>query len=319
MLETLKIGKFTLKIRAVDDLYLPAYKGSTLRGGFGRSLRRVVCAIKRRDCVDCLLRERCVYVYVFETPPPRQSERLRLYKTVPHPFIIEPPLDVRRYVPSGSSLDLGMVLIGPALEYLPYFIYAFMDMGEQGLGRERGRFTLESVVSEEAEGPTNIFLHESGSLQAPAGFPAQSFIRSRISEFQADSKICMNFLTPGRIKHADHLVEKPEFHHLVRALLRRFSSLSYFHGGETLEMDFRGLIDAANHIQRSGGESHWYDWERYSSRQKQRMSLGGFIGTLEYEGDFTPFLPLLVWGELLNLGKGVTFGLGRYRLEHLDA
>ncbi|NLJ29277.1 MAG: CRISPR system precrRNA processing endoribonuclease RAMP protein Cas6 [Deltaproteobacteria bacterium] len=315
MLQTMKIGQFTLKIRALDDLHLPAYKGSTFRGGFGSSLRRVVCALRRQDCSGCLLRDRCVYVYVFETPPPQESKRLRLYKSVPHPFVIEPPLDETRLLAAGATLELGLVLMGQALEYLPYFIYAFMHLGEQGLGKGRGAFKLESVVSQESDGSKVIFRDETGALTSPGGFPAQSFIQARTAELQGMTRLRMIFLTPGRIKHADHLVEKPEFHHLVRALLRRLSSLSYFHGGEPLNLDFQGIIDAATHIHRVGAETRWYDWERYSSRQKERMSLGGFVGTLEYEGDFTPFLPMLAWGEILHVGKGVSFGLGRYRLE----
>ncbi len=71
MFEHIRIGKFLLRLRALDDLHLPAYKGSTLRGGFGAALKHVACALKRQDCGGCLLRDRCVYLYLFETPPRR--------------------------------------------------------------------------------------------------------------------------------------------------------------------------------------------------------------------------------------------------------
>ena len=51
-----------------------------------------------------------------------------------------------------------------------------------------------------------------------------------------------------------------------------------------------------------------------SSRQKQKMSLGGFIGEATYAGNFGEFLPMLAWGEVVHLGKAVSFGLGRYEL-----
>ncbi len=312
MLHHLKIGKFTLRIRALVDLHLPVYKGSTFRGGFGSALRSVVCALKRQECSGCLLRDRCVYVYVFETPPPPGSERLRLYKTVPHPFVIEPPLDERRHVPAGETVEFGLVLVGRAMEVLPYFIYAFMHLGERGLGKRRGAFRLEEVLSEGPRGPQSIYHRESGSLTAPEGVPTGEWIGRRVDELGGSPVLRLSFLTPGRVKHADHLVESPQFHHLIRALLRRFSSLSYFHGGTPLELDYRGLIDAAAAVRRVGSTTRWYDWERYSTRQKERMSLGGFIGDLDFEGDLAPFLPLLAWGELLHVGKGVSFGLGQY-------
>lgn len=314
MLNHMKIGKFTLRIRALDDLYLPSYKGATFRGGFGLALRQVVCALKRMECSRCLLRDRCVYVYIFETPPPAGSERLRLYRTVPHPFVIQPPLTEARTIPAGDTVDFGLILVGRAMEYLPYFIYAFMHLGEQGLGKRRGKFCLEEVVSEEPPGMLPIFQAETGALLAPLGVPTDTWIQKRVDELRDSPSLRLTFLTPGRVKHADHLVENPDFHHLIRALLRRLSSLSYFHGGRPLELDYRGLIDAAAGVHRHGSTLRWHDWERYSTRQKERMSLGGFVGTVEYEGNIEPFLPLLAWGELLHIGKGVSFGLGRYVL-----
>jgi len=59
----------------------------------------------------------------------------------------------------------------------------------------------------------------------------------------------------------------------------------------------------------------WYDWERYSSRQETRMRLGGLVGEVEFEGELAEFLPYLFLGELIHLGKGTSFGLGRYGVE----
>ena len=66
----LAVAKLGFALRAVEPLVLPPYKGSTLRGGFGASFRRVVCVVRDKECADCLLKGKCVYSYVFETPPP---------------------------------------------------------------------------------------------------------------------------------------------------------------------------------------------------------------------------------------------------------
>jgi CRISPR/Cas system endoribonuclease Cas6 (RAMP superfamily) len=42
---------------------------------------------------------------------------------------------------------------------------------------------------------------------------------------------------------------------------------------------------------------------------------GGFVGDATFEGDLAEFLPALRLGELVHVGKGTTFGLGKYRLE----
>jgi hypothetical protein len=38
--------------------------------------------------------------------------------------------------------------------------------------------------------------------------------------------------------------------------------------------------------------------------------MGGFVGTVTFEGDLIPFLPLLRLGEIVHLEKGTAFGLG---------
>jgi len=42
--------------------------------------------------------------------------------------------------------------------------------------------------------------------------------------------------------------------------------------------------------------------------------MGGVVGSMTYEGDIREFLPLLVLGSWVNLGKGTSLGLGRYEL-----
>ena len=75
---------------------------------------------------------------------------MRKYDRAPHPFIIDPPLDTRTRYEPGSALDFRLTLIGKAIDYLPYFVYAFERMGTlNGIGSGRkfgnGRFEIENV------------------------------------------------------------------------------------------------------------------------------------------------------------------------------
>ncbi|MFN3395994.1 MAG: hypothetical protein ACK4Z9_04280, partial [Thermodesulfovibrionales bacterium] len=98
--------KFTLTIEAIEELHLPYYKGSTFRGGFGNMFRRIVCALKRQDCTDCMLKSRCIYAYVFETPPSDEADIMNMhkYEKVPHPFVIEPPLNPVSIISTGERI-----------------------------------------------------------------------------------------------------------------------------------------------------------------------------------------------------------------------
>ena len=76
---------------------------------------------------------------------------------------------------------------------------------------------------------------------------------------------------------------------------RRISLLSYFHCGHRRDdLGFKDLIEQAGHIKIVKRVLYWHDWERYSNRQETRMKMGGFMG------------------EYVHVGKGCSFGLGRY-------
>ena len=301
---TLAQYRFTLMAR--EKIGLPAYKGSTFRGGFGYAFKRVVCANREAECPDCLLKEKCVYAYVFETPPPKDTEIMRKYPAAPHPFIIEPPLDAKKEFKEGEELTFGLVLIGRAIDYLPYFIFTFKELGRIGLGKGKGKYLLKEVKDEQGKviySGQEKCLRECFSIINPADFDPPS-----------SSSLTLNFVTPTRIKYQERLTKDLQFHILIRALLRRIFLLSYFHCDKNWKPDFSNLITASEEIKIEKRDLMWYDWERYSSRQDRRMKLGGFVGEVTYLGNLKDFLPFLLLGSYIHVGKGATFGLGKYRI-----
>jgi len=59
VLENFIFSKYLLTIIPTENLTLPPYKGSTLRGGFGSVFRRISCIDKNvQSCKECLLREK---------------------------------------------------------------------------------------------------------------------------------------------------------------------------------------------------------------------------------------------------------------------
>lgn len=319
--------RFTLTIEAIDELHLPYYKGSTFRGGFGNAFRRVVCALKRNDCSDCLLKSRCIYAYVFETFPQGGAEIMNMnkYEKVPHPFVIEPPEGIgdvkERIIQPGRKIDFGLILIGRATEYFPYFIYTFDELGRIGIGKGRGRYRLSIVNKLSKDG--EAVCGEAGIVATPVYIESQRAIKrcesDRIDipeDFKPDERIeeiTLEFISPLRIKYNRDLVVTPEFHILIRNLLRRLGLLYYFHcGNHAPSWDHRAIIKHAETVKIQSSSLRWLDWERYSTRQQTRMRLGGLVGSITYRGNIEPFLPILRAGMILHIGKNTSFGLGRY-------
>ena len=300
------VAGYRFHIKARDKLRLPPYKGSTIRGAFGNAFKRVVCTIRVTPCPECILYRRCVYSYIFETPPPEDSDMLKRYTTIPHPFVLEPPLDTRTEFLPGDELECSLILIGKAIDYLPYFVYTFEEMGRKGLGKGRGRCELNRITR---DGETIYTSSEKRLTDLP-----QASTTSLDSQVSNPEIIRIRFITPTRLKFNNDFILDLEFHHLIRNLLRRASSLSYFHCGRRLDIDFKGMIERAEKVETRERALQWYDWERYSNRQNTRMKLGGFTGMVEFKGDIGEFIPILRLGESIHVGKGTSFGLGKYEI-----
>ena len=120
--------------------------------------------------------------------------------------------------------------------------------------------------------------------------------------------------TPLRLKFQNHINADLPFHVLIRSALRRISSLFTCYAGEEPNIDYKGLLDRASEIQIIDNQLGWYDWERYSNRQKKRMMLGGMTGAIVYEGRLAEYLSLLEACSLLHLGKNTSFGLGKFSM-----
>lgn len=92
----LSYARFSCHLRVKTLMVLPPYKGAVFRGAFGHALRRLVCAAPRTECRDCPLRARCLYVALFEPPPPPGFADAAKFPQAPRPYVLNPPLTSRR-------------------------------------------------------------------------------------------------------------------------------------------------------------------------------------------------------------------------------
>jgi hypothetical protein len=306
-------GQYEFNCTFETKARLPPYKGSTFRGLFGIALKRIVCALKNQECAGCILRASCLYSKMFEP-----SKHPGTKGSSPHPFVIEPPEDRRIEYSPGDPIKCGFLLFGDFNESLAHIVYAFSLMGELGMGARingsRARFHLDTVKT--GNGRT-IFSRESGSLvQTKASVENLEDERLLSTPSEGTGKVSVNFQTPCRFKAKNRLKDTIDFETLVRLMLRRVSSLYESFGRGEPALDYKGLVAAASSVRTVESNLDWCDWERFSNRQKTRMSLGGVTGTAVYEGDLTAYIPLLEFCAKTHIGKQTSFGLGK--IEYKD-
>ncbi|MBU1055675.1 MAG: CRISPR system precrRNA processing endoribonuclease RAMP protein Cas6 [Proteobacteria bacterium] len=310
----MQYGKYGFKCCFESDAILPPYKGSTFRGIFGHALKKVVCALKRQECEDCLLKERCIYTLVFETKHAvKVPDGLRI-STPPNPFVIEPPISNETMYKKGSSFDFNLLLFGNVNNSLAYFIYAFDQIGNTGIGKRigenRGVFCLKEVKDN-----NGIIYSDKDRSLVKSEEAEELILKDHAGNDGSVFRIKLVLETPLRLKFENHLKADLPFHVLVRAMLRRISSLYTFYDNGEPPLDYRGLVERAKNIRIVEEDLSWFDWKRYSNRQDQKMLMGGIAGSITYEGRIAEYLHLIEFCEKVHIGKQTTFGLGKIGIE----
>lgn len=174
---------------------LPPYLGSTIRGVFAASFRQLVCVTRAPDCEGCLLSNRCPYPYIFETPAaPHLPEPLqRRFRQSPRPYILDVPM-----AHGGiSTLEVGLVLVGKAVDFLPYFIYVPDEAGKKGIGKARTPYRLTLVTDGSRADGAVMFRADEGVLR-------DDFHAVRLEDLQRRGderveQVTLEFLTPLRV------------------------------------------------------------------------------------------------------------------------
>ena len=118
-------------------------------------------------------------------------------------------------------------------------------------------------------------------------------------------KIHLNISTPIRIKDNNKLVRKNlKLETLLRSIWHRFNRLKNRSFSKLpFEPEYKLINKSLSFV----------DFTRYSNRQKTKMKLGGVIGFLDIEVDEDSY-KLLKIGEIIGVGKQVTFGFGNIKV-----
>ncbi len=156
---SLEIIKYRFTLEAVDNITVPAYKGSTFHGGFGHALMKI---------------SPTWYQYFFEPGLNQKGDW-------PKPFVILPPLDELEHYPKGHQFHCELTLFGEAVQHHAIAQAAIEYLGTQmGLGYEQGKYKVLDIAHMQPENiknndktlsqikihlPTRLRLKENNKLQ----------------------------------------------------------------------------------------------------------------------------------------------------------
>ena len=184
-------------------------------------------------------------------------------------------------------------------------------------GAHRGRASLHGAQ-------TTLFERNKPQVRSPELAITAEDVAARAAALPSEH-ISLRFLTPTRLTEHGALVHQPQPGALVRRLAERLDALEHeyapIQAQESIRAAtrpagrWRAVAEAAD-LQMTNSEARWVDTKSYSSRQQRALPIGGFVGSATFTGALTPALrELLVWGEIVHVGKNCVKGDGWYQIE----
>lgn len=299
------ITRITTTVQATQTVAWPHFAGSTLRGAFGRALRRAACITGQEKCTACPLRNSCAYGVVFDPAAPSQPLHPSFRDGLPR-YLVQPPALGACQLHAGQTQSFNLLLL-PGTQ------------AHHGLIEH----TLRNAIEKELFAP--------GLFKLLGTQVSQTAVLTATSQTPTDAQpptghITLRWLTPLRLQHHGKPMFKPQqldASGLVRALLRRQLQWQQISGQKPETPSPSATVaqpqpmDAAQACTLDTHNLQWHDIQRHSGTQKQKLPLGGLIGSATLRGPaqaLQTLLPLLQMGEQLHIGKETVMGLGRYQL-----
>lgn len=284
---------------AKDQGRLPPYLGSTIRGVLGHCIRDFVCPHPEVKCHRCDISSDCAYAQNFSTPGHVAG--------AVNPFVIRSlTRDKIDWFP-GDLCQFDITLIGYSSEQAGLFVDAFQEMQSRGWGARRLPFKLIQVTNP----VRNTLIWNEGKLWLRNCQPTPLVCEQRRARAAS-----VRFESPVRILVSRQLREALSFADLVESITRRIALLSHAFTGHKLEWDEETMLADARKIKTVAQNWRTVNFSRYSMNRTNKLKLDAIEGWARYEGDLTPFTPILAAGEQLHVGKNPTIGFGHFQVNY---
>lgn len=296
----LKVLKLRAIFRAEENGKLPAYLGSTIRGLLGHSMRDSVCVEPNVRCHLCKFSENCEYTAHFNSAG-------NIAGSV-NPFVLYVPVRDKTEWKQGDLLTFDITVFGKSTMASDFYVSGILKMREYGWGASRLKFSPVQIM--------NVFdkslIWSDGQVWTHNFQPFLLHIPERDA-----SSVLLRFNSPTRVVSKQKLQRKLSFDQIIQAILTRIRLLMHAYEGVVLEFDEERLFEDAKSVRTAEEEWRFVDFKRYSKTYNRKLDLPSIEGFVRFEGDITPFTPLLEIGEVVQIGKNTTHGFGKYDLYYV--
>jgi hypothetical protein len=318
------------RLRAITPLVLDQHPGSALRGALFNALLARFCVNRSAPtCAVCPLNQTCP-VSALIAPLRDEAPRGR---DIPRPFVIRPPRGEHRTFAPGDTVRFGLNLFGHAATLFPYIVLSVHTMESMGVGRplpelqgRRGQFRVEAIEAlgiNQGDITERVTLYTAGvpiARQPHLAYSAAQ-VAARAAKLPT-SHLRLYLLSPLHLTAQGRPLDRFDFPVLIARLVERMDALQREYGapdGTTSTAEQRAAWQgAARAVRVVCDETHWITAHSHSRRTGDTVAVSGLVGFVELVGDLTELRELLVWGELVHVGKNAVKGNGWYQVDGVN-
>lgn len=301
--------KIRIKIKAKKSGIMPKYSGSLWRGMIGKGLHHFSCINKKEDCTNCSYMKGCAYGTVFQPLSELFSPNLSgMMRYLPPPLIVEAPYFQEEKWLAGEECTVKLIVYGLGFHYLHYIIESFFQLAEVGVGKNRIPFEIISIHQEMYKGNLKELLFTNQINYDLIEQEKITFCNEKDIE-----KVTIFVDTPLRLQKGGEILDSIDLESFLTGCYRRVSIL-YEMKNEQLPFREEDLCKSLEEIRLMNPRIYWENWNRFSSKKRTVMNLGGLLGAFQLEGNLQQILPLLKFASYFHIGKQTVFGLGKFTL-----
>lgn len=300
-----------------EDCRLPRYKTSALRGGVGQMmiLQNCILAANTRtdeDCLNCDCREECLVQRFLYTPVSIQPDFSADKLSMGYLFECE---NYYEDFKEGDTFDFQVTLFGKSRVYLNLLLQAVWTLGQQGLGKYKGKFYISRILNSRKE---DILRQSYDGVQIlkERYYPETlaGYAQFRMKQMQRNgSRAMLKFQTETDIRYQKQKMTEFSMEAIVSNLARRTYLFNCFEGTH-MDLDIFMEEMMSDLPQISSQNISTIQIKRFSNRQMSSMRLEGIKGEVWLDRLPEQLLPWLFAGEIMHIGKNTSFGFGRYRV-----
>jgi hypothetical protein len=226
-------------------------------------------------------------------------------------FVITMPVMRKKLFSAGDQLELEVLFLVTSIPLIHNFLRSLIHLGQLGLVAGKGHFEVSEVHSRGIDDSESLaWRHEEPLESLTCSVFSLTWL---LQEQRIARNVTLKFVTPTRLMVEGKPLRKPDFTQVFPFMLRRTTSMLHAHSGVEVLDDPTHLLTLMREIKVVESRLLWHDWRPLSGQQG--LVVGGFVGEMVLDSQsLDEIYWVLVVASLFGLGKGATYGAGRFVL-----